>query len=158
MTLQEDVENRTINFAISTTKLTGRTILAAARKFFQWRAKKAHAKPVGKQSVRQLLRQDQGATNIEIEKTGIRDFKHILDKYGVDYAVTKNNADPPRYLVFFKARDADTLTAAFKEYSARVVKKDERPSILEQLAKFKALAAELVPGKMREKKQERGDR
>ena len=27
--MQEDVENRTINFAISTTKLTGRTILAA---------------------------------------------------------------------------------------------------------------------------------
>ena len=33
--MQEDVENRTINFAISTTKLTGRTILAAARKFLQ---------------------------------------------------------------------------------------------------------------------------
>ena len=156
--MQEDVENRTINFAISTTKLTGRTILAAARKFFQWRAGKKHSKPLGKQSVKQLLRQDQGATNIEIEKTGIRDFKRILDKYGVDYAVTKNHEDPPRYLVFFKARDADTLTAAFKEYSARVVKKDERPSILEQLAKFKTLAAELVPGKMREKKQERADR
>ena len=156
--MQEDVENRTINFAISTTKLTGRTILAAARKFFQWRAKKAHAKPIGKQSVKQLLRQDQGATNIEIEKTGIRDFKRILDKYGVDYAVTKNHEDPPRYLILFKARDADTLTAAFKEYSAKTVQKENRPSILEQLAKFKALAAELVPGKMREKKQERGDR
>ena len=35
--MQEDVENRTINFAISTTKLTGRMILAAARKLFQWR-------------------------------------------------------------------------------------------------------------------------
>ena len=66
--MQEDVENRTINFAISTTKLTGRTILAAARKFLQWRAGKVHGKPVGKQSVKQLLRQDQGATNIEIEK------------------------------------------------------------------------------------------
>ena len=114
MIMQEDVENRTINFAISTTKLTGRTLLAAARKFLQWRAGKAHSKPVGKQSVKQLLRQDQGATNIEIEKTGIRDFKRILDKYGVDYAITKNHDDPPRYLVFFKARDADTLTAAFK--------------------------------------------
>ena len=102
--MQEDVENRTINFAISTTKLTGRTILAAARKFLQWRAGKTHGKPVGKQSVKQLLRQDQGATNIEIEKTGIRDFKRILDKYGVDYAVTKNHDDPPRYLVFFKAQ------------------------------------------------------
>ncbi len=152
--MQEDVENRTINFAISTTKLTGRTILAAARKFLQWRAGKSHDKPVGKQSVKQLLRQDQGATNIEIEKTGIRDLKRILDKYGVDYAITKNHDDPPRYLVFFKARDADTLTAAFKDYSAKLVQKEKRPSALERLQQFKALAAELVPGKMREKKQE----
>ncbi len=156
--MQEDVENRTINFAISTTKLTGRTILAAARKFLQWRAGKVHGKPVGKQSVKQLLRQDQGATNIEIEKTGIRDFKRILDKYGVDYAITKNHDDPPRYLVFFKARDADTLTAAFKDYSAKLVQKEKRPSVLERLQQFKALATELVPGRMKEKKQERGER
>ena len=135
--MQEDVENRTINFAISTTKLTGRTILAAARKFLQWRAGKTHGKPVGKQSVKQLLRQDQGATNIEIEKTGIRDFKRILDKYGVDYAITKNHDNPPRYLVFFKARDADTLTAAFKDYSAKLVQKEKRPSVLERLQNSK---------------------
>ena len=76
----------------------------------------------------------------------------------MDYAITKNHDSPPRYLVFFKARDADALTAAFKEYSVKTVKKENRPSILERLAKLKTLAAELVPGKMREKKQERGDR
>ena len=97
---------------------------------------------MGKQSVKQLLRQDQGATNIEIEKTGIRDFKRILDKYGVDYAITKNHEDPPRY----------------KDYSAKLVQKEKRPSVLERLQQFKALAAELVPGKMREKKQERAGR
>ena len=78
--MQEDVENRTINFAISTTKLTGRTILAAARKFLQWRTGKKHGKTVGKQSVKQLLRQEQGATQNELEKTSIRGFKRILDK------------------------------------------------------------------------------
>ena len=77
--------------------------------------------------MKQLLRQDQGATNIEIEKTGIRDFKRILDKYGVDYAITKNHDDPPRYLVFFKARDADTLTVAFKDYSASWSRKKNAP-------------------------------
>ena len=113
--MQEDVENRTINFAISTTKLTGRTILAAARKFLQWRAGKVYGKPVGKQSVKQLLRQDQGATNIEIEKTGIRDFKRILDKYGVTTPSPKTMTIRRGIWFFFKARDADTLTAAFKD-------------------------------------------
>ena len=76
----------------------------------------------------------------------------------MDYAITKNHDTPPRYVVFFKARDADTLTAAFKDYSAKLVNKEKRPSVLKQLRELKALAAELIPGKMKEKKQERGDR
>ena len=31
--MQEEVENRTVNLAISTTKLTGRTIIAGIRKY-----------------------------------------------------------------------------------------------------------------------------
>ena len=40
-------------------------------------------------------------------------------------------------------------------YSAKVMKKRSRPSVLAQLQKFKALAAE-IPRKVREKIQERG--
>lgn len=73
--MQEEVENRTLNLAISTTKLSGRALLAAFRKYMQHRrnvkAKKLAAeneKPVGEQTIDQLLGQNQGATNIEIEK------------------------------------------------------------------------------------------
>ena len=67
--MQEEVENRTVNLAISTTKLTGRTIIAGIRKYLQHREKvkmkKARDPAVhGKQSVKQLLGQNQGATNI----------------------------------------------------------------------------------------------
>ena len=58
--MQEEVENRTVNLAISTTKLTGRTIIAGIRKYLQHREKvkmkKARDPAVhGKQSVKQLL-------------------------------------------------------------------------------------------------------
>ena len=160
--MQEEVENRTVNLAISTTKLTGRTLLAAFQKYMQHRrnvkAKKLAAeneKPVGEQSIDQLLGQNQGATNIEIEKTDIRGFKRFLNKYGVDYAITKDPSQtPPRYLVFFKARDGDATTAAFKEYSASLLQKQKKPSVLKQLQKLKQLAASL-PTKVRQKKQER---
>ena len=110
---------------------------------------------VGEQTIGQLLGQNQGATNIEIEKTEISGFKRILNKYGVDYAITKDKSQvPPRYLVFFKARDSDALTAAFKEFSAETARKVERPSMLALLAKMKVLAASL-PKKVHEKKQER---
>ena len=37
--MQEEVENRTVNLMISTSKLTGRTLVAAFRKYCQYRAK-----------------------------------------------------------------------------------------------------------------------
>lgn len=92
--MQEEVENRTVNLAISTTKLTGRTIIAGIRKYLQHREKvkmkKARDPAVhGKQSVKQLLGQNQGATNVEIDKESIRDFEKLAKKYGVDFAVRK---------------------------------------------------------------------
>ncbi len=71
--MQEEVENRTVNLAISTTKLTGRTIIAGIRKYLQHREKvkmkKARDPAVhGKQSVKQLLGQNQGATNVRSTK------------------------------------------------------------------------------------------
>lgn len=115
--MQEEVENRTVNLAISTTKLTGRSLVNAFRAYLNHRrnvkARKASIQDnhiVGEQTVDQLLGQNQGATNIEIEKTEIAGFKRILNKYGVDYAITKDRSqEPPRYLVFFKARDGDAL-------------------------------------------------
>ena len=160
--MQEEVENRTVNLAISTTKLTGRSLVNAFRAYLNHRrnvkARKASIQDthiVGEQTIDQLLGQNQGATNIEIEKTEIAGFKRILNKYGVDYAIIKDRSqEPPRFLVFFKARDGDALTAAFKEYSAAMAKKAERPSMLELLAKMKVLVASL-PRKVREKAQER---
>lgn len=153
--MQEEVENRTVNLAISTTKLTGRALLSAFRKYLQHRKSRKAEKSVGEQTIGELLGQNQGASNIEIEKTDIQGFKKILGKYGIDYAITKDPSQTPnRYLVFFKARDGDAMTAAFKEYSASLMQKQRKPSVLQQLHKLKQLAASM-PVKVRQKKQER---
>ena len=158
--MQEEVENRTINLAISTTKLTGRTIVAGIRKYLQHRekvkAQKARDPAVhGKQTVKQLLAQKQGATNVEIDKSGIKDFERLAKKYGVDFAVRKDKSvDPPRYLVFVRSKDADALDAICKEHQARTLTKDKKASVLAQLQKFKEMVA-AIPKKVREKKQER---
>ena len=153
--MQEEVENRTVNLMISTSKLTGRTLVAAFRKYCQHRAKVKAEGDHGKMSVEKLIRKDQGAQQIDIAKSGIRDFERVLNKYGVDYAIRKDvSQDPPRFMVFFKARDADVLTAAFKEYSAKLACKEKRPSVLKALAHLKDLSR-LVHSKVREKKKER---
>ena len=74
----------------------------------------------------------------------------------IDYAIRKDTSEvPPRYLVFFKAPDAEAFHSAFKEYSASLLNKDKRPSVLARLQELVQAAAEL-PGKVRHKEQERG--
>ena len=115
--MQEEVESRTVNLAISTTKLTARSIVAAVRSYLRLRAE---SKPIGKQSVKDLIGQDQGATSIDIARTDLRGFKNIARKYGIDYAIRKDRSvDPPKYLVFFKSRDTDAMTAAHKQRYAK---------------------------------------
>lgn len=163
--MQEEVENRTVNLAISTTKLTGRTILNAYR---LWKSHHNAAKaknaaemakedttPHGKQTIQELIGQNQGVSSIDIQNTNIRDFAKIANKYGVDYAITRDKSvTPPKYMVFFKARDADALTAAFAEYSNQRLKAKDKPSVLKQLNKLKELVAS-IPSKVRNKSQER---
>ena len=62
---------------------------------------------------------------------------------------------PPRYLIYFKAQDTDALNAAFKEYSAAVLDKTKRPSVLAKLHNLAQSVANL-PDKVRHKQEERG--
>ena len=151
--MQEEVEQKTFNIVVSTTKLTARTILNAGKAAIQQQQAKMAG---GKQSVRMLLRQNRGVSSVEIDKTNIRGFERYAKKYDIDYAIRKDNSEmPPRYLVFFKAPDVEAFNAAFKEYSASLLSKTKRPSVLEKLHELVQAAAEL-PGKVRRKEQERG--
>lgn len=138
------MEQRTVTLIINSSKLTANILKDAIQKYLAYnkerRLEKIRAgpvKPCGKQTVKELVGQNQGVTNIEITDKNIKDFERFARKYGVDYALQKDRSgDKPKYLVFFKARDADALTAAFKEYTAKTDRRKERPSILEQLRKL----------------------
>ena len=67
MIMQEEIENKTVNLAISTTKLTARTFVNVGKALLRSRQN-----PRGKQSVKKLVGQNRGVTNVEIEKTAIR--------------------------------------------------------------------------------------
>lgn len=141
--MQEEIENRTVNLAISTTKLTARDIIRLAAKGLAYIKRKSHEaalknkKPDGRQTIQQLIGQNQGVTNIDISQTDLKGFEKYARKYGVDYAITKDKSVfPPKYLVFFKARDADAMTAAFNAYSAEVLAKSKCPSTLSKLHKL----------------------
>lgn len=161
--MQEEIENRTVSLAISGTKLTGRLLKAAVTKYLahlkaksQGKAQTQDVTPHGKQSVKDLIGQKQGVSNIEINSSSIKDFERVARKYGVDFAVKKDKSVvPPKFLVFFKAKDADALTAAFTEYTAKTVKKASRPSVLQTLQKFKDMVKNAVVDRTKRKERER---
>mgnify|MGYP000836798250 CR=1 FL=1 len=66
--MQEEIEHKTVNLAISTTKLSARTLLRGMQ--FLLRQYDKHASQ-GKQSMKRLVRQNRGVTNVEIQKTGM---------------------------------------------------------------------------------------
>lgn len=157
--MQEEVESRTVTLAISTTRMTANVLKSAISKYLAYRkekkVEKARAgpvKPCGKQTVKQLVGQNEGVANIEITDRNIRDFDRVARKYGVDYALKKDKSgELPKYLVFFKARDGDALTAAFKEYTAKTERKKERPSVLQTLRRLKEQATTIDTPKVRKK-------
>ena len=89
--MQEETESRTVNLAISTTKLTARTVVSAVMMYLRHRKLvkdlKANEVPSGKQSVKDLLGQNQGVSNIDIAKTDLKGFEGVARKYGIDYAI-----------------------------------------------------------------------
>ena len=157
--MQEEVTRKTIALAIKTAKLDGKVLQAALWKLLQLYRKTRDTPHRGKQTLKQLMRHGTGVSNIEITDPSIKEFEKIARKYGVDYAVKKDRStSPPKYLIFFKARDADALTAAFTEYTGKKVKKaekTERPSVLAKLNQFKELVKNAVVDRTRRKELER---
>lgn len=137
--MQDEVREKSVAFVIRVGKTGGKLTVSMLKYAMEQYLKQQRnpRAPHGKQSVKSLVRQGAGVQNIEITDKNIRSFQSVARKYGVDYALKKDtSSQPPRYLVFFKARDTDALTAAFREFSGKQLKRNKKPSILVQLKKF----------------------
>lgn len=151
--MQEDIESRTVALSINAAKMTGQLFKTTVNKYLAYRKNKqekvADVTPHGKQSVKQLIGQNQGVSTIESNDPHIREFDRIARKYGVDYAIkkVKETDGKPKYVIFFKARDADALTQAFTEYTRKSAEREKRPSVRAKLREL----AEKVKNKVLER-------
>ena len=118
--MQDEINEKTIALYIKTGKLTAQTLQKAMKTLLAQMKKQKDKTPQGKQTLKQLMKQNAGVSNIEITEGNIKAFESTAKKYGIDFALKKDTTEnPPRYLVFFKGRDADVLTAAFKEFDSK---------------------------------------
>ena len=149
--MQEEVNEKTIALCIKGGKITADILKAGMRKYLQEMEKekaksqqktqvkkeqKTQVVKRGKQSIKSMLDKGSELSNIEITDNNIRSFERVARKYGIDYSLKRDKStDPPKYLVFFRAKDADVMTAAFKEYSGITLQKSKRKSIKLRLQK-----------------------
>ena len=146
--MQDEVNEKTVSLCIRCGKVTANLLKAAMKKALvkmeqekqklkgqkQPKQDKEDKTYKGKQSMDKLMKQNVQLSNIEITDGNIKSFERVAKKYSIDFSLKKDvNADPPRYYVFFKARDADVMTAAFKEYTGQSLNKDKNPSVRKKL-------------------------
>ena len=150
--MQDEVNEKVVALSIKGSKLTAEMLQKAMKALLAKSKQQIGKQPHGKQTLRQLMKQNTGVSNIEITDGNIKAFESTAKKYGIDYALKKDTTEqPPRYLVFFKGRDADVLTAAFKEFSAKKLTQEQRPSIRKALAAFRDKAKQLNANRQRTK-------
>ena len=152
--MQEELEQRTVSVTVQAAKLSGRVLKAAIAAALRKMEQERNTPKVGRNTMKRLAGRDGGMNTIEVSGR-IRSFERYARKHQVRYHIEKEvGVDPPRWTVYFKANQADALTAAFKEYTKKDLSRESRPSMLAKLHKFKKLAQAL--GKDRVKNKEHG--
>ena len=139
--MQGDIERRAVTLSAKATKLTGR-VLAKAFAAVQLKIQEEHRKaqtPQCRQSVKELMKHCVSTNSLDLSGD-TKLFDRVDRKYNVDYAFHKTG--PDKYLLFFKAGQADAITAAFSDYTKLVMDRGKcsRPSILQRLKQFKGKA------------------
>lgn len=149
---EEEVANKVVALTTNATKMTVTALKNMLEKYIDEQKCKSPKIYKGKQSVKHLVCSGAKLTNIEITDQNIKSFSKIARKYGVDFALKKDQSQTkPKYFVFFKAKDVDVLTAAFKEFTHSQLNKSAKPSIREQLKKFMEKTAGINKERSREK-------
>lgn len=169
--MQDEVNEKTISLCISGGKISARILKNAMLKvltkleqeqqkvrqnFSEKNKGKSGVVVHGKQSMEKLMRQNCQLSNIEVTDGNIKSFERCAKKYNIDFSLQKDTSiSPPRYFVFFKAKDVDVMTAAFKEYTGKTLEKNKKTSVRRKLSRVQE---RLAKHKEREKvkQKERG--
>ena len=153
--IDEEISRSTIAISVRASKLTARGLAYALGEAAK-KIRKSQA-PQGKQTVKQLLRHGGEASAIDLPGR-VKDFDRVARRWGVDYAIKR--VEKGKYLLLFKAKQADAITGCFSEYSRRMMNRgrDRHIPLREQLKRAQKLVRNQPRQKERTKEAEREER
>ena len=153
--MQEELENKSVVLTTKAAKLTEKALAALMRAALRKMKASGEKLEEGKQSLKQLAKGG-ALSNVEITDDNIKTFDPVARKYNVSYSLKRDAvSEPPRWLVFFRSKDMDSMTAAFKEFTSKMVKREkDKPSTREEMRKSRETIKNAVRDKTRRKHRE----
>lgn len=156
--MHEEVNQKVVSLCVRSAKMSAIELEKVLKMFLDAQKQKKNQFAKGKQTLKELIGQNAGVTNIEVNEGNIKAFERVARKYGIDFALKKDKScQPPKYYVFFKARDMDAMTMAFKEFVATNERKRNQPSIKKVLKHFKDISQKLNREREKTKTKERSE-
>ena len=153
--MQEQIERESVAITVKAAKLTA-GVLAKALTAVLRKVKKginAAQTPHGRQPAKKLMNHNCATNTIPLEGDD-KLFDRVAKKWNVDYSFHKTGKD--KYLLLFKSGQADAITAAFSEYTALYMKRqqDKRPPLMARIKQAVKLTNEQRKHKTRDHSRE----
>ena len=93
------------------------TMFDLAKGMAAWLSGQSGGEKKGQQTLKQLTAHGDKLSEIPLNSDNIKAFTHTARKHGVSFALAKDDSkNPPRHTVIFKAKDTESMTAAFNEH------------------------------------------
>jgi len=141
--IQEELESKSVSLSIKAGKLTAQLLAKAMRAAYK-QMQKARDSP-GKMSFKQL-RKGGELSEVDITNENIKAFDPIARKYGIRYHLEKDaSTEPPLWRVYFRAKDTESMHAAFREFTTQQLNRDaDKPSVREMMRNLREKVANAV--------------
>ena len=165
--LGDEISNDVISVGFRIGKLSAKAVLKGLEKLIdelektkdtpQPGKKAPEEKPEkqGKQTRRKLEKQNGNTTPIELTSPNLRLLNREMKRAKIAFAVEKDGKG--KYTLYFKGRDVDKMTRAFKRYTQKAIKQtNNKPSISKTLTAAKKVAQDLDTGRDKEKNRSKG--
>jgi hypothetical protein len=110
----------------------------------------------GKQTLKQLHKHNEGLSAVELTDPNLRQLHKAMKKADIDFSCVKDGKG--KYTLFFKGKNADEMTSAFKSYTQKVTKIADKKAVRQELREAKAAAKALDKGRDKVKNRSKGAR
>ena len=139
--MNDETNREVVSIVFQASKLTLEAFLEALEKGRNKINEIGSNEKRGHMKLNELLDKGDGVKSIELPDNGIKDFKRCASKYNVDFSIKKDKTtDPPTYYAFFKGKDTDVISQAFREFTKKYDKKEQRRSTKEEIKEAKVEA------------------